>query len=186
MKSTTILVTSILLTSISILTSSCKSDELSRDTAEKLIRSNFQKTEVREFKLYDGGYEYGSMQGRGGEVKLHQMLANLGVIDLIERHGEMAEFFPGIQSMKLTAKGKQYVVSSRKDRYYTFAICKLADIEFGEITGISQQKGSNTALVKYTQVRKVTPFGTAVNLNDGPYELSVNFTKYDDGWRIDK
>ena len=181
MKSIKIFATSILLTLIF----SCNSDELSRGIAEKLIRSNFQKTEVQEFKIYKSGYEYGSLQvsGRGGEVKLHERLHNLGMVKCTKRGGYD---IPGIAKMEITAKGKQYVVNSRSDRYYSFATCKLSDVEFGEITGISQQKGSNTALVKYTQVRKVTPFGTAVNLNDGPFEISINFTKYDDGWRIDK
>jgi len=159
------------------------SDDLSRSEAENLIKSKFQNTETQQFEIYGNGYEYGSMSGQ--EKQLHRTLANLGIVDCIERSGEMASFFPGIQSMKLTEKGKQYVANQTSDRYKHINLtCKVSDLEFVGVDGISQQKGSNMATVKYSQTRRVTPWGTAINLKDGTFESSAIFTKYDDGWRI--
>ena len=177
MKSLQILAASILLASVSTFTYSCKSDELSRSEAERLLRIEAPKQETREFEIYRG-----YSNGEGKVIRLCKRLKDLGLVNYENR----PYFIDAIDNMQLTEKGKQYVVNQRTHDSDLYANCKVSDLEFGGATGVSQQKGTNTALVKYTQVRKITPFGTALNLNDGPFEVSVTFTKFDDGWRINK
>lgn len=80
----------------------------------------------------------------------------------------------------LTEKGKKYITNNNK--------VILATYEFGEITGIVEEKESNTAEVNYTVKRtNITPFGQlAFNMNEETYNRTANFTKYDDGWRINQ
>lgn len=79
-----------------------------------------------------------------------------------------------------TEKGKKYITNDNK--------VIVATEEFGEVTGIIESKESKSAEVNYTIRRiNITPFGRIVfNLNEETYNKSETFTKYDDGWRINK
>lgn len=153
---------------------SCKNDELSRSEAEQLIRANALKTEVREFTIYTGNYS-------NGEQRVIQYAKKLESLGLAQ-----CQWYGDAFKMAITEKGKQYVVSGKTVDFTYYPNCKVSDLEFGGITGISQQKGSNTALVEYTQSRNITPFGEVLNMRNGPFVSSITLTKYDDGWRINK
>jgi hypothetical protein len=183
MKSIKILAASILLASVLIFMYSCKSDELSRDTAEKLIKEKFHlpSDEITPFAISD---QDGTAMFHEDEFKI---LESKGLLTYRKN------VFFGLVSLygKLTAKGKQYAVSGEykgTNEHYNqgYINVKAATLTFGEITGILQNKESNTAKVDYTLLRKdVTPFGRiAFKLNEGTFNKSVTFTKYDDGWRI--
>ncbi|MFA4852676.1 MAG: hypothetical protein WC599_09180 [Bacteroidales bacterium] len=168
MKTTKILVTSILVLFISIFIFSCNNGRLSRSTAEKLIKEKISKTEVKELYL-------GETQSSD---QVYTNLENMGLIS-IKRY-----YLGGISGMELTETGKQYLIENKNRYNKTF---KISDLDFGEITGIVEQDGSNKAEVNYTLIRKnVTPFGKAFGLNEGAFNNSVIFIKYDDGWRIEE
>ena len=157
---------------ISSLFFSC-SNNLSRDVAEKLIKEKLQKIESR--KLYIGPTETKNQTQ-------YVNLENLGLITIKWWHygGGVSD----IDNMELTEKGKQYIAGKSDGRDFLF---KVSDLDFGEITGIVEQKESNTAKVNYTLIRKnITPFGTIFGLKEGAFNNSITFTKFDDGWRIDK
>lgn len=88
----------------------------------------------------------------------------------------------------LTKKGKKYVLSDIKvDGFEKKVDVKIAELKFVEITGIKIYKEFNSAEVEYKIKRKnITPFGKALNINESKIEKSISFTKYDDGWRIDR
>lgn len=76
----------------------------------------------------------------------------------------------------LTEEGTQFV-SGRGFR--------TAKLVFGEITGIVERKDFNIAEVNYTLRRvDITPFGRALNVSEETIFRTANFTRYDDGWRI--
>ena len=77
-----------------------------------------------------------------------------------------------------TDMGKKYVANDNK--------VITAMEEFGEVTGIIENKESNSSVVNFTIRRiNITPFGRIIfNLNQETLNKSENFTKYDDGWRI--
>lgn len=170
-----------LLLLLSLFIISCNSNKLSREEAEKIIKSQFQEIEKKEFEICTHGYEYSSNAGEQNSLMAN--LHNLGMIKMTERKNWYD--IPGIDKIEITEKASKYIISKRID-YNTYITCKLSDNKFGEITGISQQEDSNTALVKYTIIKTVTPFGEALNMKNGASEVSVTFTKYDDGWRIGK
>jgi len=63
---------------------------------------------------------------------------------------------------------------------------EVANIEFGEITGILEIKALNGAEVKYTEKRKnITPFGKALGIKEEILDKNISMRKYDDGWRIE-
>ena len=57
---------------------------------------------------------------------------------------------------------------------------------FVEVNGIVEIKELNSAEVQYTTKRiDITTFGKAYNISEEVFNNSANFTKYDDGWRIE-
>jgi len=154
---------------IASLFSSCSSN-LTRNNAEAMIREKFHLpgTETRNLNL---GFEaqYYSID--------YDKLENEGLLVLTKMMGG------NIDHSTLTEKAKEYAVGNVQNSQVQI---KVAVLEFGEITGIVEQKGSNIAEVKYNLVRKnITPFGQAFKLNEGTISKEIIFTKYDDGWRIE-
>lgn len=169
-------ITAVFLLAIScILLFSCGSKELSRGKAEELIKEKFNipGNEVKDVNL---GYE-----NEVSTMQTYDKLANEGLM-------RCNHYLLVINSSELTDEGKKYVIGSTKHDNVNgndFIQVKVADLDFGEITGIVEQKEFNTAEVNYTLIRKnLTPFSAAFNINEGTINKSATFTKYDDGWRI--
>ena len=190
MKATKNLATSIPLLLISIFIFSCESGELSRGTAEKLIREKFRFPidEIFDLTIEDWST---SAQLTAQDLKI------------LEKEGLVTykyddRLFGGGTFGNLTEKGKQFARSGKYNKgsiYPTKEIdVKVAELDFGSITGIAQQKGSNIAKVEYTLIRKnLTPFGKVfvqdhryTELKEQAINKSVAFTKYDDGGRINE
>jgi hypothetical protein len=157
------------------------SDNLNRSKAEKIIKEKFQlpNDEIRDLYVYD------ATLSNNFTLNLYQKLQNEGLLTFSECGEGMSRGY----CATLTEKGKQYAVSQEynTDNMYIHKInVKVSTLDFGEITGIMEQKELNIAEVNYTIVRKdVNPFGRiAFDLNNGTFTKSVTFTKYDDGWRI--
>lgn len=111
--------------------------------------------------------------------------------------------------LSLTPKAQQYAAgkpevqmmgsaraSDGTAEYRTIAVW-LSTVEFGTITGIREAAQFNAATVEYTVITKATPFGNRPlgysmvygNNNQvatGTIAQTINFTKYDDGWRISR
>jgi hypothetical protein len=99
--------------------------------------------------------------------------------------------------LSLTAKGQQYAVGApygwmgesggRTSRVLTVDVVATT-VEFGTITGITEDEGSKSARVEFTVIRKPTPFVIYSDFGSSwaPATIprTVTFTKYDDGWRI--
>lgn len=165
----------------------CSSDKLSRGKAEKLIRAinKFPTDEIKEFQT--------AFPDHWGAGSLEE-LQNQGLLTY-------TKYFAGLGGYwfdaELTEKGKKYAVSDKhglknefglEDNYNKAITVKIAKLDFGEITGIHENKESNTATVNYTVVRKeITPFGKIeYKLQEGSFNKTITFTKYDDGWRPNK
>jgi hypothetical protein len=88
---------------------------------------------------------------------------------------------------EFTDKGKAFITG--KGQYG--GVCsqpipmRVAELDFGEVTGIRREGESSKAIVSYTLSRKnVTPFGVFLKLENVISAPDITFTKYDDGWRI--
>jgi hypothetical protein len=85
---------------------------------------------------------------------------------------------------ELTPKGKEYFLEEVETN---IILVKLADIEFGKITGVKTNPERNTAQVEYTVKRSnITPFGELQELQEETIPKYASFEKYDDGWRLHK
>lgn len=163
----------------------CGSDKLSRGKAEKLIRAfnKFPSDEIKEFQT-DFPDHWGA-----------------GPLEELQKQGLLTytNYFAGLGGYwfdaELTQEGKKFAVSDEHglkdefglvDNYNKAVTVKIAKLDFGEITGIHENKESNTATVNYTVVRKdITPFGKiGFKLQEGVFNKTSTFTKYDDGWRL--
>jgi hypothetical protein len=151
--------------------------KLTRTEAEKIIKGKFNLpgNEVKDLNL---GYE-----NEGFTMQSYDKLANEGLI-------RCNHYLLVIESSELTDEGKKYAIGSTKHDNMNgndFIQVKFADLDFGQITGIVEQDVLNAAEVKYTLVRKnITPFGRAFDINEGSIDKSITFTRYDDGWKINK
>lgn len=78
----------------------------------------------------------------------------------------------------LTDKGKQYSADG-----YQF---KIAETDFGEVTGILENQALNMTEVKYSKVYIPNEIGTLVfNKQIDSSQNTAVFRKYDDGWRVE-
>lgn len=171
---------------ILLLATSC--GKLSRAKAkEEIIKKyNLPKEETKAFSLsVESDIEK--------RVKLNfKELQDEGILTY---YNDGSGFYGGMLQATLTEKGKQLVVSENYVPAFNEILpggnnisVKVAKLEFGEITGIQEIKEINAVRVIYTLVRKdITPFGKiAFNLIEEPVSYEATFTKYDDGWRIEK
>jgi len=89
----------------------------------------------------------------------------------------------------LTEKGKQYATSEpykTNNMWIKKINVKGAKLDFGQITGILDQKESNITEVQFQLVREANPFGVILrNYTSGTINKTATFKKYDDGWRIE-
>jgi hypothetical protein len=118
----------------------------------------------------------------------------------LENLGLVTVAFDGDTSrLALTEKGRKYVVSEAERYPVTIGNMRSVDLrvgvlattlEFGAITGITQDDGATSATVEYTILSKPTPFGEHPVPSYNPrctietHSEAASFTKYDDGWRL--
>jgi hypothetical protein len=156
------------------------SGNLSRSTAEKQIREKLHIPGPELEKINLG------LENEHFTVEIYTKLESEGLMLC----NKFAFGVGNIHDSELTEKGKEYAVGSiQHDNLWgnDYIQVRIADLDFGEITGIVEHKGSNISEVKFTLVRKnITPFGKAFNLSKGYIASTATFTKYDDGWRIEK
>lgn len=164
----------LLIASITLLTS-CENKLSRSDAEEKIIKKlNLPKIETKDLTIEDQGPTSSETQNR---LKLLQDegLAYYSV-----------DYFNGTGTTgDLTEKGKEFAAS---DKFYSdyrrFIKVKVAKFEFGEITGIaSNEYNANVNFtVKRTNINTIGKI--AYNLKEETLNLTITFSKYDDGWRI--
>jgi len=205
MKSINISAISILLASVSIFMYSCKSDELTRSEAENLIKLKYSlpKDETKEFNFRENAGKtvyYDFFDDKHDHYELNTVKPVNGAFAMLENEGLIK-----INKVKESTAGGPYkdpygryilyrdlhyydaIFTDKAKPYCIGSTVKVATIEFGGITGIIERKELNIAEVDYTEIRKnITPFGKAYNLNEEILNRKITFTKYDDGWRINK
>lgn len=172
----------------------CK-NELSREEAQAAIiqKNNLPSYETTEFiknyyiRQYDESGSWLPAVGlwSGERYDAHQTeLENLQAKGLITLQDDEKHEDNGLvwvfKSAVLTNEGKKFLINEDDSKY----IIKTCVIDFGEITGIQTQEQLKTAYVGYTLMRtNISPF--AKNVSSQPINKSVNFSLYDDGWRIE-
>lgn len=171
------------------------SNNLSRSKAKDQIVKNLELPKVETVKL-DKKYKK-KHESRGfGTIcldnikwysEMEKILTELQSQDFIT----MAEEFEHRCSdlnviVTLTEKGKNSLINEKKSLYEI----KLCDIEFGEVTGISEYKEYNAADVNYTLKKtNYTELGKIIKGSHSNEAQTINrlanFSKFDDGWRMD-
>ncbi len=182
----------------SFLISGCSS-KLSRSEAKDMIMKNYRYPKSFDYTLLTGvtrsnifsDMEYLEEQGfitikRSSSLK----------IQLTEVGKEQFERGSGNSSNLRAVNNKQAVIDERDGKIEIWHI-HLCDIEFVEITGITQNE--QTAKIEYS-LQLANPNLSVEKLiskdkylgnkwygakNPIPYTLTINMSKYDDGWRIE-
>lgn len=147
--------------SLGVCFTSCNSDELSRKKAAKIIQEYYIFPDV-ETEYLDLNYF---------NTSKYKELIQQGLLQ------------EGYWIVNITNEGLKYVANAdRKNSRFATNIR-----EFNEVTGIVFDDEAKTKAKVEFSVRRtnITPFGVFKEYNEGDIvDLSVEFTKYDDGWRI--
>ena len=160
---------------------SCNQVKLENNEAEGLIKKTL---ELPKTYRRDVGWGSGvSMFGASGPL---DALQSNGLITYnIEYHGAFSD--PSLY-LTPTEKGKPYYLGQNSNVY----MFKIHDIDFDQITGISVDKETKTATVRYTlKATNVTPVASALSSNgyieyslDNPLNGELIFKKFDNGWQL--
>lgn len=182
----------ILLFLFMVLLTSC-SNELSRSKAKDILISElgYPQNEPKRIIIKDGSVSrYFTI--RVWEEYKEAGLLNYGSYGSSQSSSGFSKVTLGGDSngfvAELTPEGEKYYIGTVKgDGITQYINVKLADLEFGEITGIKSYPENSSAFVKYTIKRiNITPFGDLQGLKEETIEKGANFEKFDDGWRLRK
>lgn len=164
---------------ILIITAGCKSKELSREEAFRLIQQKEKYSQVIDFDIYCSDPRY---------VK-KAMDAGLEMQGLVTIQHTQKLIDVGNPLIKFTLKAQNYLLSTpAKDKAIDVQKVKIADADLAEVTGIKTENDGKNAVAEFTTTYKnITPFSalTTINFNK-KITRKVHFSRYDDGWRLEK
>lgn len=158
---------------------SCNQPELSKQEAATVIRS-----EKDYPKVYD--FEINTADPAVAKRMLDAGMETNGLV-IIDRTQKLKDI--GNPVIHFTEKAKPFLIEKTSDAPNTdIQKVKLADMDLGEITGISISNENKTAMVNYTvQYLNVTPFSKLVKRELAqPEPQQASFVLYDTGWKIEK
>ena len=178
---------------------SCKKTELTRENAKLLIENNNQQLISGEpseglfddkllINYYDKNYLGGVLLSENGLKALHKLVADRMI--KIKKTG----YDPWTNIVEIIDKGLPFITKRFNDFGETSYWVKINDWKVTniEITGIQQHE--NKAQVSFSAVKTPinTPFGDFFKSNGNTQQFSqeerisnnLQFTLYDDGWRI--
>jgi hypothetical protein len=172
-----------------VLLTGCGAGRLDRGKAAALIAAKIKSPEALGFPI---GIQYNPWP--------LEALLQKGLITYTPAGQERQGYtdYP-LHDIELTPEGRKYKVGESFHDGRQYCLMKVADQVFGEITGIRESPGGDSAEVEFTwKYINVTPFGGAAPLVFHPrgntsireysegeiFTQTVTLKKYDDGWRI--
>lgn len=167
---------------MSIAFTGCNQVKLENNETEGLIKKTL---ELPKTYRDDCGWDSGvSMFGASG--KLDALQADGLITYNIEYHGAFND--PSL-NLSPTDKGKPYFLGQNSN-IYKF---KTNDIDFDQITGISIDKETKIATVRFTlKATNVTPVARSLSRKgyikyslDNPLNGEIIFKKFDNGWQLE-
>lgn len=172
----------------SILFTNCSQDKLNNSDAEKLIRATLKLP-----KSFNNSVGEGIGQLTNAEIRLNA-LQDDGLITYTKEWDDNSGY---ILSVTPTEKGKPYFIGLGSSTLYKNRqgfLFKTHDIDLDQITGISINKESQTATVRFTvKAINVTPVANSLNRVqyfeyyslDSPINGELVFKKFDNGWQLE-
>lgn len=183
-----------------IFLASCQ-NHLSREEAKSMITNNENYPKLKTYEITKSYIKDMNTQGRGvtaliGEDEFkeqenaieHYVALNLLKLEETPHRDETTQFLFGTTirtwtSVKviLTDEGRKYLVHENDNSYKV----KLWETEISQILGIKEMKDLKIAEVEYSLHNiNFTPFGELFSDKDEVRQVTVNFSLYDDGWRL--
>jgi hypothetical protein len=164
------------MTIVSLCSIGCSTNELTRDKAADILKKDFPKP--YEFKLYTSVPEQ-------AKLAFDSELEEQGLITVV-RVQEVADI--GKPFIHFTEKAQPYLLeTSEEDIRRNIQIVKIADVEFGEVTGVKSDASGKTAIVEFTtELTNLTPFAGLMprKIKKTTANNTATFSLYDDGWRL--
>jgi len=160
--------------------SSCNQVRLDNNEAEELIKKTLELP--KSYSYCVGWGQNASMWGAASKL---DALQNDGLITWQDEPNGWEE---RILYLEPTEKGKPFLIRKNGNEY-TF---KIHDIDFDQINGISIDKNSQTATVRFTlKSTNVTPIARSLS-SGGFIKYSLDnllngeliFKKFDNGWQL--
>ncbi len=163
----------------SLLIAGCASKELSREEALKIIKQNNQYPKVIDYDIYCSDPAVAKEVIDAGLEK-----EGLVTVQRTQKLGDVGK--PLIQ---FTSKAQSYLLPTpEKDKAIHVQKVKLADEDLVEVTGIKTMEDGKQTVAEYTTAYKnISSFSALTDINFNKTAThKVNFTLYDDGWRLEK
>ena len=178
---------------ISTVICSCTNKELTRSQAEQIIKEKFQyPLELPVQPFITTAFVSMDDQNTDKISYFHDYFDKLqreGILTYTKEVDSSGSPYFWVFTVTFTDKGKPFVVGPVDLGYAghgnLYHNVKTGYLNFGEITGIVERKEFNIAEVNYTDTTDFTPFGKFLGVQQS-FSHTVTFTKYDDGWRINK
>jgi hypothetical protein len=172
----------------------CTNQKLTKENALEILKRDF-KEKCYQGLISDNIYYYGNYYQKVSKSNEEDIAEIHSYIMELKKQGYVTsvEDKPRYMQFTLTSKGKRYQ-SSKKDRIGK--LFEVATSEVVEVLGISENKNTGTAIVKFRFKYKPSPFYNIRrykykymhkdNCKDPFYEHEVEFRKFDDRWEIKK
>jgi|RhiMetdeSRZDD1v2_1073273.scaffolds.fasta_scaffold27384_10 hypothetical protein len=162
---------------VAVLFMHCSSNKLTREKAAEIIKNNYP--ELVDWDIFCGDPEF-------AKKVLDTDLEKDGYVTIKRTHtfNELSE--PWIN---FAEKAKPYFLTTPPgDKEHQIQKVKVADIQFGEITGMKMLANDKKAIVEYKiEYKNLTPFAILAKIDDKkPVTRTAYFSLYDDGWRQEK
>lgn len=195
MKRTLIL----LLLTFSIATSCQK--HLDRNDAKRMIVENNNYPQKQNYNITKGFVKDMNTEGRGATIVLGEdetkkeenSIGQFEAMGLLKQEetphreettawlfGTTVRTWTSVK-IELTEMGRKYLVNEDNNLFTVM----LWETNVKEITGVQERPELKEAQVEYvTHNTNITPFGSVFNDKNNEHKRTVNFSLYDDGWRI--
>jgi DNA-binding PadR family transcriptional regulator len=177
-----------------MLMSFCSNQKLTKENALEILKKDFKK------KCYQGlishnTYYYGNYYQEIDKYQKNSLAEIQNVLMDLRKQGYISDIQDKERKIRftLTSSGKRFQ-SSKKDRIGK--LFEVATSEVVEVLGISENKNTGRAVIKFRYTYTPSPFYNLRRYKDKytqkdncantSYEEEIEFRKFDDRWEIKK
>lgn len=161
---------------VCLLAVGCSSNELSREQAFEMIKSNYPKMRDIEIYIADPGF---------AKRLLDAGLETDGYVT-VQRTQKLADV--GEPLVQFTEKAQEFLLPEEKTSESWKKKALLFEEDIVEVTGIKRSQDNTKAVVEYTtKYTKTSPFIALTKIEpEKTTTRKAYFALYDDGWRLEE
>lgn len=155
---------------------SCSSNELTREQAFEMIKSNYPKTRDIDIYIADPGF---------AKRLIDAGLEEEGYVT-VQRTQKLADI--GEPLVQFTEKSQAFLLPDETGSTSSIKKALLVEEDILEVTGIKMLQDNTKAIVEYTtKYTRTSPYIALTKIDpEKTVTRKAYFSLYDDGWRIEE